>query len=107
MQYALDNDRDMEVYLMVTEPKTIHVTSGSELARLVDAARETPVILEKDGVRYRLSREDDDLWANYDPEAVLAAIRASAGTHSRDDGEELKTYISRARAEGSRPADRP
>ncbi len=44
---------------MAIESKTIHVTTGSELDRLVEAAKETPVILEKDGIRYRLSREGD------------------------------------------------
>lgn len=92
---------------MATEPKTIHVTNGGELARLVDAAKEFPVILEKDGVRYRLSREEDEVWANYDPEAVLSALRATSGTLSREEGEKLKADIYRAREEGSRPADRP
>jgi hypothetical protein len=83
------------------------VTNGGELARLVDAAKEFPVILERDGVRYRLTREEDGVWANYDPEAVLSALRAARGSLSRDEGEELKAYIYRARTEGSRPADRP
>jgi hypothetical protein len=89
------------------EPKTIHVTSEGELARLVEAANEGPVILEKDGVRYRLSREEDGPWANYDPEAVLSALRAAGGSLSAEEGENLKAYIYRAREEGSRPADRP
>jgi hypothetical protein len=92
---------------VATEPKTIHVTSGGVLARLVEAASKAPVILEKDGIRYRLSREEDEVWAHYDSEAVLSAIRAASGTLTREEGEELKAYIYRAREEGSRPADRP
>jgi hypothetical protein len=92
---------------MTTEPKTIQVTAGSELARLVDAATDTPVILEKDGVRYRLSREPDDVWTSYDARAVRGAIRSAAGTLDAAEGEELKHSIYRAREEGSRPADRP
>jgi hypothetical protein len=37
---------------VATEPKTVHVTSGGELARLVEAANEALIILEKDGIRY-------------------------------------------------------
>jgi hypothetical protein len=92
---------------MASEATTVHVTPGSALDWLVDAANETPIILEKDGVRYRLTREDDDLWANYDPEAVLAAIRAVAGTLEAEDGEKLKNYVYRARSEGTRPVERP
>jgi hypothetical protein len=92
---------------MATESKTIHVTDGDELARLIDAANEAPVILEKDGIRYRLSREDDGSWAAYDPEAILSTLRAFSGTLSREEGERLKASIYRAREEGSRPADRP
>ncbi|MGI8687764.1 MAG: hypothetical protein ACR2M3_04215 [Thermomicrobiales bacterium] len=41
---------------MVTE--TIDVPSGSDLAKVLEKAAETPVILEANGIRYRLSRED-------------------------------------------------
>lgn len=91
---------------MVTEPKTIHVATGSELDQVVEAAKETPVILEKDGVRYRLSRENDGPWSNYNPEAVIAAIRVAAGTLDADEGEKLKSYVYQAREEGSRSVDR-
>lgn len=92
---------------MATEPKTVHVAAGSELARLVDAANDTPLILEKDGVRYRLSREPDDVWATYSTEAVRSAVRSAAGTLGTEEGEELKRSIYRAREEGSRSANRP
>lgn len=91
---------------MVIEPKMVHVTSGGELDRLVDVAKETPVILEKDGIRYRLGREDDAPSANYDPEAVLAALRAGAGALSAEEAEAMKNYVYRAREEGSQPAKR-
>jgi hypothetical protein len=92
---------------MATEPQIVHVTTGSELDWLVEAAKEAAIILEKDGIQYRVSREDNDLRARDDPEAILTAIRAARGTFSPEEGEELKTYISRGREEGSRPADRP
>jgi hypothetical protein len=92
---------------MASEPKTIHVNNWGELAWLIEAANKAPLILEKDGIRYRLSREEDGPWVNYDPEAVLTALRAAGGTLSPDEGEELKAFVYRAREEGSRPAYRP
>jgi hypothetical protein len=41
---------------MVAAPKTIHVQPKSELGRLLDEAAETEIILEKEGVRYRIVR---------------------------------------------------
>lgn len=92
---------------MAETVRTIHVSPGSELARLLDEVHDAPFRLEKDGVTYRLSREEDDIWANHDPEAVREALRTAAGTLTPEEGEELKAYIYRAREEGSRPADRP
>lgn len=41
---------------MVTE--TIHITPEGELAAALEKAAEAPVILEANGIRYHLSRED-------------------------------------------------
>ncbi len=41
---------------MVT--KTIHITPEGELAAALEKAAEVPVILEANGIHYRLSRED-------------------------------------------------
>ena len=41
---------------MVTE--TIHITPEGELAAALEKAAEAPVILEANGIHYRLSRED-------------------------------------------------
>ncbi len=91
---------------MLREMKTIHVEPESELDHLLDEAREAPIILARNGVRYRLSIEDDP-WANYDPEAVREAVRAIAGRWSEADAERMKEAIYRAREEGTRPANRP
>jgi len=94
----------LEVTIMTKEAIPIKVVPGSELARLLDAAALTPLLLEKDGVLYRVNRVDaDDLWAGYDPEAVRAAIRTAAGTLTSSDAEALKAAIYRAREEGTRP----
>jgi hypothetical protein len=91
---------------MLREPKMIHVDPGSELDHVLDEANEAPVILTRNGVRYRLSIQDDP-WVDYDPEAVRAAVRAIAGTITPEEGERLKAELYRAREEGTRPIDRP
>jgi len=91
---------------MATEPKTIHIPESSELARLLDQIDTTPLRLEKDGVVYRVSREDS-LWADYDPARVRAAVRATAGSWADLDTDAMIADLHRAREEGSRPADRP
>lgn len=91
---------------MLREAKTITIDPGSELDHVLDEASEAPILLTRNGVRYRLSIEDDP-WANYDPEAVRAAVRAIAGTITPEEGERLKAELYRAREEGTRPIDRP
>lgn len=89
---------------MLHEPKTIHVDPNSELSHLLDEAADQPVVLERNGKRYRISREDDR-WASYDPEAVREAMRAMAGTITPEEGERRKAELYRAREEGTRPLD--
>jgi hypothetical protein len=42
---------------MTTEMKRIRIEPGSELARLLEQADDTPVLLEKNGEVYRLTKE--------------------------------------------------
>ena len=96
---------------MTTTPKTIHVEPGSELARLLDEVT-TPVLLEKDGVRYLLSRAlehapKEDPFAGWDPERFRQILRETAGAWSDIDAEAMKEYIYRGREEGTRPINRP
>lgn len=100
---------------MAAKAKTIIVEPDSELDRLLKEANTGPVTVESDGTRYRIERIPttgnltfrtlDNLWDDYDPEAARAAILAAAGTMSDVDAEELKEYIYRRRAEGSRPRE--
>jgi hypothetical protein len=94
---------------MASEPKTIEVAPGGELDRILDEAGGAPLRLVRGGERFRLDREadEDDIWADYDPERARAGIRAAAGAWTDIDGESLKEYIYRAREEGTRPPDRP
>jgi hypothetical protein len=94
---------------MVAERKPIHVTTESDLIHLLDDAAEEPVLLERDGIVYRLARADEvaDIWADYDPERVRATIRRMAGSISEEEAERIKALIRRGRDEGTRPIDRP
>ncbi len=48
---------------MLNGSKRIVVSPDSELARLLEEAAETVLLLEMDGVRYQLKREKpDDFW---------------------------------------------
>jgi hypothetical protein len=91
--------------------KTIQIEPGSEPDMLVEDASELPLELEKNGVRYRLSRVVDDTAGApataADPERVIAGMRAAAGSWSGSDAEELKARMYRARDDGTRPLDRP
>ena len=91
---------------MASEPTTITFEAGSELDRLLDEAA-GPVQLVRNGERFRLVREDDDIWAGYDPERARAGMRAAAGKWTDLDAEVLKASIDQALEEGSRPPDRP
>ena len=87
---------------------TIEVTPGSQLAEALDEG--TPVVLVRDGVRYRVDREDaaptEDIWANYDFERVRAMLRRTAGSWTGFDIDAFKAEIREQRGQNSqgRPA---
>ena len=92
---------------MLTATKTVAVTDTTDWPKLLDEAANTPLRLERDGVVYRLSREDEDIWAGYDPERVREGLRLFASTLTPEEGERLKELIYRGREEGTRPIDHP
>ena len=92
---------------MHMEPYRIQISPDSELARRLEEAGANPVILEKNGKRYRLVEEVvDDVWATYDPAQVKAALRDSAGALAGIDREALLRDIHDQREQDSfgRPA---
>ncbi len=91
---------------MLREPKTINVEPDSELGHLLDEASGSPLILEKNGVRYLLSREEEH-WPEMSEEEYQRVLDATIGTLSEEEAERMLTAIYRAREEGSRPVDRP
>lgn len=92
---------------MSKEPLTITIDPDSELAHALAEADAKPVLLDSNGVRFRVIRAGDDLWADYDPDAVLTGLHTIAGTVSPEEGERMKELIYRGREEGTRPIDRP
>lgn len=94
---------------MTTSRKPIQATDQSDFVRLLDAAEQAPVLLEREGVVYRLSRAGDaeDIWAGYDPERVRAGLREMSDIISAEEAEHLKDLVERGREEGTRPADLP
>ncbi len=92
---------------MTTEPRRVHIDPGSEIGKLLDEARNRPVLLEKEGVLYRVSEaHGEDIWAGYDAEAVKKALRQSAGAFAGSDTVQLRRDILLQREQDShgRPA---
>lgn len=85
----------------------MHTPPDIDLARLLEQANAQSIVIEKNGVRYRITREDADPWAGYDPEKVRAAIARSAGLFKGIDHEALIREVYEARGQDShgRPAE--
>jgi len=92
---------------MVKEPLTITIDPDSELGRALDQTAGEPIVLLRNGTRFRVTLDADDPWANYDPESVLEGLHEIAGTLSPEEGERMKELIYRGREEGTRPITRP
>jgi hypothetical protein len=88
-------------------PRTITIDPDSELGRALEEPDEPSIVLVRDGRRYRVIRDAEDPWANYDPERVLEGLQEIAGTLSPAEGERMKELIYHGREEGTRPLTRP
>lgn len=86
--------------------RTITVLPDSELAALLDEARQASIVLERDGVRYLLVRENADPFEDYDAAAVERSLRAAQGI-TPEEAARLKTAVRAGREEGTRPISRP
>jgi hypothetical protein len=86
---------------MASEPQTIEVTPESDLGSVLDAAEAGPIRLVRNGVRFHLALEDEDIWAGYDPEEARAGILAASGSwKGLVDAEAFKAYILERRRGG-------
>lgn len=92
---------------MATTFKTVQVDDGAGLSELLDEAVKEPIVLERNGRRFRLSREEDDITYKPDPEAVRAMLAAVAGSWADLDVDEMIREIYEAREAGTRPMNRP
>ena len=87
---------------MAKEPLTITLDPASDLARaLADA--DMPVVLDSNGVRYTVDREDG--FAGYDVQAVLRGSRLSRGALTGIDTEALLADLAEQRSQD--PTRRP
>ncbi len=80
---------------------TIEVDPESEVGDLLAQAENAPIVLTRNGVRFRLEREPNELEAGYDPERLREELRRHAGTLEPEDGERWQEMIYRGREEGS------
>jgi len=95
-----------DLQAMATAPKTVRVTTETALPELLDEAAREPIILERDGARFRLSR-DEDIAYEPDPEGVRAMLAVTAGSWADLDSDTMIREIDEAREAGSRSLDRP
>lgn len=85
----------------MAERKLIHIEPGGEAEKLLKLVGEEPITVECGGVRYRIEREVVDLFADYDPEKALAALRSLIGIYDGLDIEEFKREILEQREQDS------
>ena len=92
---------------MAKAPLTITIDPESELGRALVETDGDSIVLPRGSARFRVTRDPDDPWADYDPESVLEGLQEIAGTLSAEEGARMKELIYRGREEGTRPIDRP
>ncbi len=95
---------------MAKHVKPVRVTQESELVSLLDEAdAHSPVLLERRGVVYQLSKVGDDQSIAYEPdaEAVRQMLDEVAGSWADLDIDQMVEDVYCQRQAGSRPADRP
>jgi hypothetical protein len=88
-------------HLMAKEPLTITIDPESELAQALATVDDALLVLERGGARFRVTREADAMWSDYDPERVRRALRESAGALAGIDVEALKRELREQRSQDS------
>jgi hypothetical protein len=92
--------------MVAIAPKTVKVESDGEVAQFLSQVAESPVLVETNGTRYRIVREKEDPFANYDPERARAALDRFFGSLTGVDVEALLEELREQRAQDrqGRPA---
>lgn len=86
----------------VPEPPTIHVEAASDLGRLLDTVAEADLLLEMDGVHFRLYRVAEPTQPSATergrlaPERVLNIIGLGASAHGSDIARLKDQYVADA-----------
>jgi hypothetical protein len=74
---------------------------SEEIEALPDEADQAPLVIERNGKRYKVTLDlDQDPFAYYDPEAARKALEAVRGILTREQGEALKAQIREDRGHG-------
>jgi hypothetical protein len=94
--------------MSTTETEVIlELAPDSDLAKALDAAGKTPVVLVTNGHRYLVRREPGNFEVDNAREEFRAALRAAAGVFTPEEADQLRENVYRWREEGSRPINRP
>jgi hypothetical protein len=96
-----------EIALMMKERRTTTIDPESELGRALGTVDDAPLVLERGRERFRVIRDREDPWKDYDPEKVRAGLKKVAGLLSPEEGDRIIESIYRGREEGTRPINRP
>lgn len=68
-----------ELDVAMAAERIVHVDPGTKVEDLVDQIGDGVAIVSIGGKRFQVTPENQDIWANYDPERARAAINAIAG----------------------------
>jgi hypothetical protein len=86
---------------MAVQRKVVVIEPDSEVARLLDVADESPLVLELNGAHYHLVRDPDELPTPRHRTSLREALRRSAGALANIDVEELKRDLREQREQNS------
>lgn len=96
---------------MATETHTIKVTADTTIDDVLDVADDAPVTIKRHGVAYTVRRghltNDEDIWKDYDPQAVIDMLEDFKNNPMDIDAAKWIEDVYRLREEGSRSDDRP
>lgn len=92
---------------MSAEPAPIPIGPESDLGRALDESG-GPIIVLRGNQKFRITPiEEDDLWANDDPDLISQRLNEVAGKISDQEADRLLELVYRGRREGTRPPNRP
>lgn len=88
---------------MLTEAKVVAVTPDTNLEHLLEQAENNVLILERNGVRYRLTKEESAVEASGKTRADYEAFLAAAGSWADVDVDAFIEDVYASRRSSSRP----